>query len=137
MSSQTAVAWLVLAWLLWLARQDVETRRVSNWLTLPPLALALLYAVGMTAAHGLAGDLLTRWLFAGAALVLWGVGWIGGADAKVFMALALFDLHLAFAALAGLALLAALWPMVGKGKTLPGLAGFAVGVFVVVTQAIT
>ncbi len=122
--------------MLWLARQDVETRRVSNWLTLPPLALALIYAVGMTAVHGLDGDLPTRWLLAGGALVYWWLGWIGGADAKVFMALALFDPNLAIAALAGLALLSALWPMVGRGRSVPGLAGFALGVLVKTVAAL-
>jgi len=84
----------------------------------------------MVLLHGLTGNLLTRLLFAGAALVFWWLGWVGGADAKVFMALALFDPHLALAALAGLALLSALWPLVGQGHSVPGVTGFALGVFV-------
>ncbi|HUW08277.1 MAG TPA: A24 family peptidase [Anaerolineae bacterium] len=67
------------AWLGTMSFSDLRTRQVSNWLTLPPLLGILAWQL----AHG-------RWqVLVSLPLIysLWRLGILGGADAKVLMAL--------------------------------------------------
>jgi Flp pilus assembly protein protease CpaA len=69
----------VAAWLGTMSFSDLRTRQVSNWLTLPPLLGILAWQL----AHG-------RWQVLVPLPViysLWQLGILGGADAKVLMAL--------------------------------------------------
>ena len=75
-------AWLLAAlgaWLGVMSVSDLRSRQVSNWLTLPPLAGILIWQL----AHG-------RWqplIPLPALYLLWRLNIMGGADAKVLMAL--------------------------------------------------
>ena len=72
---------LLLLWLIVCAVQDYRQGTVSNWLTLPPLGLALIARF--------AGVVTTPWWTIGIvwllALILWWRGALGGADAKAWM----------------------------------------------------
>ena len=121
---------LVPAWLCLCAWQDWKKRQVSNWLTLPTIALALVLRLfGWSS-----GYLPLTILILAAVLVAWLGRWAGGADAKVMTALALFDARLALWAWIG----ATLWYMllflygrfVAKDRDrirLPGMLGFLIG----------
>jgi len=89
---------LPLLWLLPCALQDHRTRTVSNWLTLPALAVALLAR--------LLGWVTTPWwltiLVSGLALLSWARGWLGGADAKGWLVFALLGEFVLFWAACGL-----------------------------------
>jgi len=79
----------VFAWLLICAIQDWRSRAIGNWLTLPPLAFAFcLRLVGL-----IQGTLLPLLVALAFLLLFWQRGWIGGADAKVSLALALLDMQ--------------------------------------------
>ena len=67
------------AWLVAMSACDLHTRQVSNWLTLPPL-LGIL-------AWQLAGGSWQALLPLPIIYSLWHLGILGGADAKVLMAL--------------------------------------------------
>jgi hypothetical protein len=74
---------ITLGWLAACAAWDWRTGRVPNWLTLPAVAVAAVVAVGKGPERAA--------LFAGvgiALLVAWSLGAMGGADAKVLLALA-------------------------------------------------
>ena len=77
----------VFVWLLICAIQDWRRREVSNWLTLPSLAFA--FSLRLTGQiPGSMLPLLVAILFL---LFFWRFGWIGGADTKASLALALLD----------------------------------------------
>ena len=81
---------LICAWLAACTAQDWRKREVSNWLILPAfVAGAALRLVGVGQGEmpwvGLAGVLL---------YLAWLKRWIGGADCKAGLALALLDLRL-------------------------------------------
>jgi prepilin signal peptidase PulO-like enzyme (type II secretory pathway) len=79
----------VFAWLLICAIQDWRSRAIGNWLTLPPLALTFcLRSAGLIQVSLL--PLLVAIAFL---LVFWQRSWIGGADAKASLALALLDIQ--------------------------------------------
>lgn len=121
---------LVMLWLGVCSWQDWKRRQVSNWLTLPPLALALgLRLLGMSN-----GPLLLLALILAAALVAWRGGWMGGADTKVMAALVLADVRLALWAWVGATLwyglLFAYGRFIAKDRDrirLPGMLGFLLG----------
>lgn len=82
---------LLVALLLASVVDDLRRRRISNWLTLPALLLALALALaeggwgGLT--HGLAGALTGAGVAGGLFVVLWlFTGGIGGGDAKLMTA---------------------------------------------------
>ena len=115
-----------LVWLVACAWQDWRKREVSNWLTLPPFGLAaILRQAGFT--H-------TPFLLALTAvalvLVIWRVSWIGGADAKGALALALLDMQFFAWAWLGLGLwYLGLRLVYGRkcDRRLPAFVGFAAG----------
>ena len=117
----------VFLWLLACAVQDWRTRQVSNWLTMTPLFGALLFWLIQVRP-------ISPWPAPTAAALLllaWQAGWIGGADAKASMALALFSLSLLAWAWCGAALwYLALRPFYTRKdlRILPGFVGFAAGV---------
>jgi len=74
-------AWLLAALALWLGAMsvyDLKTRQVPNWLTLPPLLGVLAWQL----AHGWQALIPLPALY-----LLWRLNIMGGADAKVLMAL--------------------------------------------------
>ena len=128
-----ALQWSVLIWLSVCAAFDWRTRRVSNWLTLPPLALAfVLRLAGMVNGVGLLLVLIVV-----VVLVGWWVGSIGGADVKIILALALLSPGLALWAwmgvacwwlLARLVTMAFLYNSTVPLRKLPGAMGMLLGV---------
>lgn len=91
---------LTFFWLLPCAWQDWRSGEVSNWLTLPALALALVAR--------LAGWTETPWLvilgMTGIAVLSWHTGVLGGADAKGWLTFALLGTEIvAWAAVGQLA----------------------------------
>ena len=119
---------LAALWLAICAVQDWRRREVSNWLTLPPLGLGLLLRL-FGFAGGSPGLLL---LAAGVLLLAWRVGWLGGADLKACLSLALLDLRLLGWAWLGLGLWYLLLHTAFRRtdlKRLPGFVGFTTGVF--------
>lgn len=80
---------VVFGWLLACAAQDWCSRAISNWLTLPPLALACCLRL----AGRIQGSFLPLLVAIAFLLVFWGRGWIGGADAKASLALALLGMQ--------------------------------------------
>jgi len=67
---------ILILWLIPASYYDLRTRRVPNWLTLPPLPVALWWAWG----HGTLGLALTV-LTAG--YIAFRFGGLGGADGKI------------------------------------------------------
>jgi len=119
----------VLAWLSVCAWFDWKSRRVSNWLTLPVLGVAVVLRVS---GHG-SGDWWLVLLFTG--LVVW--GWVahlvGGADAKASLAMVLLDPRLAAWAWAG-GIMCLFLQRIAQQKresisSYPGFVGFAAGIF--------
>jgi len=116
----------VFAWLLACAVQDWRSREISNWLTLPPLALALCLRL----AGVVQGSILPLLIAIALLLLVWKQGWTGGADAKASLALALLDMHIFAWAWLGLGL----WYLglrlyYGQkcDRRLPAFVGFATG----------
>jgi prepilin signal peptidase PulO-like enzyme (type II secretory pathway) len=116
--------------LAWLSVFDWKSRRVSNWLTLPVLGVAL---VVRAASYGI-GDWRIVLFFAALVLLGWAIHLVGGADVKASLAMALLDPRLAAWAWAG----GVLWLVLNRialrrresASSYPGFIGFAAGVFV-------
>jgi len=83
MNEQRIISALVLVWLLVCAFQDWKSGEVSNWLTIPAMALGMGYAVYM----GRERLILVAAALAGL-MLLYVLGSLGGADVKVLVALA-------------------------------------------------
>jgi hypothetical protein len=102
---------------------------VSNWLTLPILAFAFLARV---TGYGKA-DWRFVWLLSIFVLLGWAANLVGGADAKVSLAIILLDPRLAMWAWAGGVIYYILLLTSTRGrmepKYLPGMFGFIVGIF--------
>ena len=121
---------LLLAWLAICACQDFRTGEVSNWLTLPPLGLAL--------AARLVGWLATPWWIIFTiwmlALILWRKGKLGGADAKAWLTFSLLGNAIMWSAYIGLAIwyAAVSWAFAYMGFKMthrfPGFPGYLLGV---------
>ena len=89
---------LLLLWLIACAIQDYCTGEVSNWLTLPPLGLALAARlVGWLAAP--LWSIFAVWTLA---LILWHKGKLGGADTKAWMTFSLLGNGILWSAYIGL-----------------------------------
>ena len=117
---------LTCAWLAACAVQDWRKREVSNGLILP--------AFGIGALLRLAGFGQGEMLWVGIAGVLlylaWLKGWIGGADCKAGLALALLDLQMLAWAWIGLGVWYGLLRLAFRREEvhrLPGFVGFTVG----------
>jgi Flp pilus assembly protein protease CpaA len=125
----------VFVWLLACAVQDWNSREVTNWITLPPLVIAVILRLA-----GFAHEPLLPVLVVIALLFMtWLRNRIGGADAKVSLALALLDMNVFIWAWLGLGL----WYLglrlyYGRkcDKRLPAFVGFAVGVAVLLVDHI-
>lgn len=91
---------VILAWLAVCAVWDGHSREVPNWLTLPAIPIALTVAV----LHGQQWNAVLGIGLLMGYLGLWHAGAVGGADAKIGLALTLFSPALGYAALAGLVL---------------------------------
>lgn len=92
---------LATLWLLICATVDQRFRRVSNWLTLPMVVLALVYRLFL----GLAGNEALQLVVIILPMFLaWQKGLLGGADFKILTALALLGPELVIAAWSGVAL---------------------------------
>ena len=117
----------VFAWLLICAIQDWRDRKVSNWFTLLPLALAIcLRLAGL-----IQGSLLPLLAAIAFLLLFWQRGWIGGADANASLALALLDMRVFAWAWLGLGLwYLGLRLVYGRkcDRRLPAFVGFTTGV---------
>lgn len=122
---------ILILWLTLCAWQDWHKRQLSNWLTLPPLVLAVaLRCSGLTS-----GDFHLMFLIMLTMFVGWLGRWVGGADAKVTAALALLDTRLALWAWVGAMswyiLLFGYGQLVARDNDrirLPGMLGFLIGV---------
>ncbi len=119
---------VLLTWLAVCSVQDWRKREVSNWLTLPPFVLGLLYALG-TGGETLVLTLITLVVFAGAR-AFWKAQ--GAADIKVLVTLAAFWPQTLFAAL----MVTAIWSVIrivgGQGKeAYAGIPPMAIGSFLV------
>ena len=122
-----AAAVLTLSWLLLGAMQDWRRREVSHSLVVPALLLGLLWRISGFAAG--------TWWELGCIFLLTLAGfqrrWVGGADVKVSLAIALISVPLAIWAWAGMVFWAALLRCFydkSELSRLPGLIGFSVGV---------
>ena len=116
----------VFAWLLICAIQDWRGRVVSNWLTLPPL----LFAFCLRLSGLIQGSLLPSLAAIAFLLLFWQRGWIGGADAKAGLALALLDIRVFAWAWLGLGLwYLGLRLVYGRkcDRRLPAFVGFTTG----------
>lgn len=92
---------LATLWLVICATVDQRFRRVSNWLTLPVIILALVYRLVL----GLSGDTTLQFIVIIVPMFLaWQKGLLGGADFKILFALALLGPGLVIAAWSGVAL---------------------------------
>ena len=83
MNEQLIISALVLVWLVVCAIQDWKSGEVSNWLTIPAMALGMGYAVYM----GRERLILVAAALAGM-MLLYVLGSLGGADVKVLVTLA-------------------------------------------------
>jgi Flp pilus assembly protein protease CpaA len=82
MTEQLIISAVVLVWLVVCAVQDWKSGEVSNWLTIPAMALGMGYAVYM----GRERLILVAAALAGL-MLLYVLGSLGGADVKVLIAL--------------------------------------------------
>lgn len=119
----------VLVWLSVCAWFDWKSRRVSNWLTLPVMIVAILVRV----TGYFAGDWRFVWLLSILVLLGWAANLVGGADAKASLAIIWIDPHLAVWAWTG----GVIWYIsvlvfsrnAEKTFCLPGMLGFTFGIF--------
>ena len=137
-SMTTYIFAILLLWLAICAYQDFRTAEVSNWLTLPPLGLAL--------AARLVGWLATPWWIIFTiwmlALILWHKDRLGGADAKAWMTFSLLGNGILWSAYLGLLVwyAAVIWVYAYLGiagaspervegtRRFPGFPGYLLGV---------
>jgi prepilin peptidase CpaA len=81
------VVWLVcLPLLLAAAWHDIIARTIPNWV---PATLALVGGAALASAPVAWGGLLSATLMFGGALLFWRLGWLGGGDAKLLVAVGL------------------------------------------------
>ncbi len=116
----------VIWWLLLCARQDLHTRHISNWLTVPPFLAAVPLSLVLAGVDGMLFCLLVI----ACSYVIWRDGSLGAADAKMagFLAAVLPD--------ALLLAVVALWALFGvewlrshrqQNVSLPGAVGLFIG----------
>lgn len=110
-------------WLSVCAWQDWRSREVSNGLTLPPLAGALVYA----AVQGWERLLLFA-LVGLVCAVLFELGGMGGADVKILAALSAFSPLMLMAALAAQGITGlVVWRSRGRRAAFPAVPAYAAG----------
>jgi Flp pilus assembly protein protease CpaA len=118
---------ILFVWLLVCAIQDWRSREVSNWLTLPALALAFsLRLFGIIRA-----PIIPLLVEAALLLLAWHSGWIGGADVKGSLTLALLDpryLFFAWTGNIGWYVVLRLYLYHRSDQRIPAFVGFAAGV---------
>ena len=143
-SMTTYVFAILLLWLAICAYKDYHTGEVSNWLTLPPIGLALAARlVGWLIASPLG---VVPWWIIGLvwalALFLWHKGKLGGADAKAWMTFSLLGNGVLWSAYMGLLIwyAAVAWVLASLGiagtcpervegtRRFPGFPGYLLGV---------
>ena len=108
--------------------QDFRRRRVCNALTLPVLMAALLLRL----AGLVQGSILLILISTILLLLAWRKGWIGGADLKASLALALLNIQMLAWAWAALALWYLSQRLIFRREDthcLPGFVGFSAGTF--------
>lgn len=127
---------LTFLWLLPCAWQDWRTGEVSNWLTVPALALALLAR--------LVGWTVTPWLvilvITGLAVLSWHFGVLGGADAKGWLTFALLGTEVVAWAAVGQLAWYGVWRLFLRkhprfGREVVWFPGFALGLGMGLTLA--
>lgn len=118
----------VFVWLIICAVFDLHRREVPDWLTLPAVALALVWQI----AHP-AGWL--PWALAGVTVALTLPGVLPGGDMKGLVALALYDPFLHLSAWLGAGVVYLIWWLVRREHRMPGYVGFAAGVLIVMLRA--
>jgi len=133
------VTFIALIWLLFCAWQDWKKRSVSNWLTIPAIVTAVGLRIWLD--YSLYGN-VPLYLLGMSALIIAaaGIGYLaklmGGADAKVVIALAIVSPILAIWAWIGAILwwlMLRVYALIRKDKDklppLPGMLGFVAGTF--------
>lgn len=126
--SEISLAVFSCIWLTLCAVQDWRRRQVGNALTLPFLGAAILLRLSGFVQGSIMPFLLVTILL----LLAWRKGWIGGADLKACLAIALLNMHLLAWAWFGLALwYLSLRLIFGRDypSRLPGFVGFSAGTF--------
>jgi len=119
---------LVCIWLTICAVQDHNRRQVSNWLTLPAAAAALMYRLSL-----FSPSFFVLLIFiAGLLYLIWRKRWLGGADFKASLALLMFDPSFVLWASCGVLFCYSFW-MISKRteatKTMPAFGGFMLGLY--------
>ena len=128
MTAEIVIPVFVIAWLSVCSWSDWKKRLVSNWLTMPVILVFLLLRIAKIT-YG-------PWEFAFGISIIVLIGWfagvgIGGADAKITIAMALIDPQLAIWAWLGVIA----WYLAVRAITLgekgpynlPGVVGFLLG----------
>lgn len=123
MAENALIKIIVLIWLGVCAWQDWRVGEVSNWLTVPPMPAALVYAVS-------GGGNAWMWMAAAGlgSFVLFSLGAMGGADAKILITLA----GVWPAAMLGSLLVQGVWGVVvlirqGRGAKFRAIPAYALG----------
>jgi len=111
---------LILLWLAVCAVFDLRRREVPDGLTLPAVALALVYRL-------LTPEDWLPWVLAGATVLLTLAGVLPGGDMKGLAAMALFDPRLYLLAWLGAGAVYLLWRILLRERWMPGYVGFVVG----------
>jgi prepilin peptidase CpaA len=110
----------VVLWLSVCAVYDLCRREVPDWLTLPAVALGLVYRLLMP------GDWLP-WALGVVTVALTQAGLLPGGDMKGLVAMALFDPRLYMLAWLGAGAVYLLWWLLRRERRMPGYVGFVVG----------
>ncbi|WP_322806662.1 prepilin peptidase [Thermanaerothrix sp.] len=120
MSIRIIVEVSVVVWLAVCAGYDLCRREAPNWLTLPAVALALVYRL-------LTPEGWLPWALVVATIVLTLAGVLPGGDMKGLAAMALLDPRLYLLAWLGAGMVYVVWRIVRGERRMPGYVGFAVG----------
>lgn len=110
----------LLVWLALCAWYDLRKREVPDWLTLPVVALGLVWRLFQ------GGEWLS-WVLAGVTFGLCLLGVIPGGDMKGLVALAFWDERFYLAAWLGALGVYLFWLAVWRERRMPGYVGFVVG----------
>jgi len=117
---------VVFVWLLVCAVQDWRRREVDNWLTLLPLGIGIILRM----AGIIQGPLLPVMITAIPLVLMWNRGWVGGADLKASLTLAVLKMQLFAWAWLGLGfwfLGLRIYYARARDNRLPAFVGYAAG----------
>lgn len=120
---------VVFVWLLVCAVQDWRRREVGNWLTLPPFVIA----IGLRMTGFVHEPLLPVLVMATLLVISWRQGWIGGADLKASLTLAILSMQTFTWAWAGLfvwSLGLRIYHVTTCIHRMPAFVGFTVGIYI-------